>query len=84
MRDDSRLERDFLGELSIPEGRLYGIGTARAIENFPLAGRPLHPELIRAFGHVKLACAQTNRRLGVWKDDPRKADAIERACVRIG
>lgn len=83
MRDDSRLERDFLGELSIPEGRLYGIGTARAIENFPLAGRPPHPELIRAFGHVKLACAQTNRRLGEWKDDPRKADAIERACVEM-
>lgn len=80
MNDDNRIERDFLGELLIPGGALYGIHTARAIENFPLTGRSPHPELIRSYGQVKLACAQTNRGLGVWRDDPAKADAIERAC----
>ncbi len=79
-----RIERDFLGELAIPEGRLYGIHTARALENFPLSGRPPHTELVRAFGQVKLACAQTNRRLGSWKGDPQKAEAIERACLEMG
>ena len=75
-----RNERDMLGELSIPESKLYGIATARALVNFPLAGRPIHPELIRAYGEVKLACAQTNRALGTWSGDPLKSDAIERAC----
>jgi len=78
-----RKEHDFIGELAIPEGALYGIHTARAVENFPLAGRPVHPELVRAFGQVKLACAQANRRLGAWKKDSEKADAIERACVEM-
>ena len=61
-------------------GSLYGIHTERALENFPLAGRPVHPELVHAYGAVKLACARTNRALGAWADDPAKADAIERAC----
>ncbi|MGC9966830.1 MAG: aspartate ammonia-lyase [Syntrophobacteraceae bacterium] len=78
-----RTEHDFLGELLIPEGRLYGIHTARALENFPLTGRAIHPEFVCAFGQVKLACAQANRRLGVWKEDPEKADAIERACLEM-
>jgi aspartate ammonia-lyase len=83
MKTDLRTERDFLGELSVPGSKLYGIHTARALLNFPLTGRPPHPDLIRAYGQVKLACAQTNRDLGVWKDDPEKADAIERACFEM-
>ena len=75
-----RVERDLLGEREVPAGSLYGIHTVRALENFPLAGRPVHEELIRAYGTVKLACARTNRALGVWADDPAKADAIEQAC----
>ena len=45
----SRLEKDFLGEKQIPHDALWGIHTARAIENFPLTGRKVHPELIQAF-----------------------------------
>ena len=79
MNEAFRIERDSLGELAVPAGALHGIHTARALENFPLARRPVHPELARAYGTVKLACARTNRALGVWADDPAKADAIERA-----
>ncbi len=75
-----RLERDPLGEVAVPDDALWGAHTARAIANFPLSGRPVHRELVRAFGWVKLACARTNRELGAWADDPEKADAIERAC----
>jgi aspartate ammonia-lyase len=74
------MERDMIGEREVPASALYGIHTARAVENFPLAGRPVHSELVRAYGDVKLACALTNRALRTWKDDPAKADAIERAC----
>ena len=78
----SRLEKDFLGEKQIPHDALWGIHTARAIENFPLTGRKVHPELIQAFGEVKLACAQTNNLLGSWQDR-NKAEAIEKACFEM-
>ncbi len=78
-----RTETDHLGEKKIPSGALWGIHTARAVENFRLSGKPVHPELIKAYGEVKLASAQTNIRLGFWKEDPGKAAAIEQACSEM-
>jgi len=75
-----RVERDLMGEVRLPAGVLYGVHTARAVENFPLARRPVHPQLMPAYGAVKLACALANKRLGAWKSGPEKAAAIERAC----
>jgi len=83
MAEPFRTEHDMLGELSVPADALYGIHTARAIANFPLARRPCHPDLIRAYGMVKLACAVTNRALGAWADDAPKARAIEDACREL-
>ncbi|MFZ0829185.1 MAG: aspartate ammonia-lyase [Verrucomicrobiia bacterium] len=83
MNNAVRIERDFLGELPVPTAALHGIHTERALDNFPLARRPVHPELARAYGTVKLACALTNRSQGVWANDPAKADAIERACREL-
>ena len=76
--DKFRTEKDLLGEKPIPAGALYGIHTQRALENFPLSGRPVHPALIHAYGAVKLACARTNHELGWW--DEKKYQAIEGAC----
>ena len=59
-----RKEHDLLGERDVPAGALHGVYTERAIENFPLAHRPVHPALIHAYGAVKLACARTNHELG--------------------
>ena len=80
--DDARhrTEQDLIGPMQLPQELLYGIHTARAMENFFLAGRPVHPALVAAYGDVKLTCALTNRALGVWAEDPTKANAIERAC----
>jgi aspartate ammonia-lyase len=78
-----RLEHDLLGAREIAADALYGIHTVRALQNFPLAGRPVQEELIRAFGTVKLACARTNRALGAWADDPARAEAIEQACQEM-
>ena len=83
MSNAFRIERDFLGEMPIAESALHGIHTARAIDNFSIARRPVHPDLVRAYGTVKLACALTNRGLGVWADNSPKADAIERACREL-
>jgi aspartate ammonia-lyase len=81
--DQTRIERDLLGEVTVPAQCLHGAHTERALENFPLTGEPVHGELARAFGAVKLACALTNRTLGAWQGDDAKADAIERACREL-
>ena len=77
-----RRERDALGERDLAAGALHGIHTERALENFPLLGRPVHPALARAFGAVKRAALRTNRALGCW-DDPAKAEAMEQACREL-
>jgi aspartate ammonia-lyase len=78
----SRREKDLLGELEVDSGVRWGIHTARALENFPVAGRPIHPGLAQAFGAVKLAAVRTNRALG-YLDRADVADAIERACREL-
>ncbi|WP_107821363.1 aspartate ammonia-lyase [Mangrovibacterium marinum] len=78
----TRTEHDFLGELQIPADALYGIHTARAMQNFSLARRPVKPALVQAYGWVKLACFQINRELGYFEDD-EKARAIEQACREL-
>ncbi|MFT5504965.1 MAG: aspartate ammonia-lyase [Gammaproteobacteria bacterium] len=79
----SRTEIDSLGELSIPADALYGINTARALNNFPINGRKLGDEaaLVRAFGYLKKAAALANRDLGVLT--AQTADSISRACDEL-
>jgi len=76
-----RKEKDLLGERDVPADALYGIYTERAVENFPLARRPVHSSLIHAYGAVKLACARTNHELGWWEEE--KFKAIESACAEM-
>ncbi len=78
-----RTENDLIGSIQIPEDALWGIHTARAVENFNISGKNVHQELIKAYGEVKLACAQTNLQLGAWKDNKLKAEAIEKACYEM-
>ena len=78
---DCRKENDLLGERDVPVDALHGIYTERAIENFPLARRPVRSALIHAYGAVKLACARTNHELGSWDD--AKAQAIQTACEEM-
>ena len=59
---DFRTEKDFLGEKQVPIDAYYGVQTMRAVENFPITGVPVHPELIRALAHVKRAAAIANMR----------------------
>jgi len=77
-----RIETDLIGTREIPIDSMWGIHTERALENFQLSGRAVHPELVKAFGAVKLACFRTNRQLGHFPD-ALKADAIEQACAEM-
>jgi aspartate ammonia-lyase len=64
---DLRTESDLLGSREVPAQSLWGIHTLRAVENFPLSGRKIHPELIKAYGSVKHACFRTNLQLGFFR-----------------
>ena len=61
---DFRIERDSMGEVRVPAQAYYGAQTQRAVENFPISGWPLPPDLIHAIGLVKYAAGVANRDLG--------------------
>jgi aspartate ammonia-lyase len=82
-RNAMRTESDSLGQMAIPADALYGIHTARAMENFPFTQRHVPACFIRAYGTVKQACIQTAIDLGDWADDKPKADAILRAASEM-
>jgi aspartate ammonia-lyase len=78
-----RIEKDFLGEKTLPDDAYYGVQTLRGKENFTITGIPMskEPGFVRAFGYVKKAAAMANRDLGVL--DSKIADAIISACDRL-
>ena len=78
----TRTETDSMGQMTVPADALYGATTQRAVENFPVSGRPIPVEVIRAFALLKKACAETN--LELRKLDSKRAGAIVRACDEIG
>lgn len=59
-----RIESDSLGVMEVPDEAYYGIQTVRALENFPITGQGVHPEFIRALGHVKAASITANASIG--------------------
>jgi aspartate ammonia-lyase len=79
----TRTETDSLGSLEIPADAYWGIHTARALENFPIAKRPIsvYADLVTALAMVKQAAARANREIGVLP--PEKADLIDRAAQRV-
>ncbi|HEV8361818.1 MAG TPA: class II fumarate hydratase [Candidatus Thermoplasmatota archaeon] len=79
--NDSRVEKDSLGEVRVPADASWGAQTQRAVENFPILHQPLPANFVHALGLVKLACARVNRGLG--RLDPKLADAIERAAREV-
>ncbi len=64
-----RIERDSMGELQVPADALYGAQTQRAVDNFPISGKPLPRAVIRALGLIKGACARANTELGLLQPD---------------
>src|SRR5512141_2066528 len=77
----TRVERDTMGEMTVPASALYGAQTARAVQNFPISGLRAHPAFVDATVRVKLAAARANARLGLL---PRKkARAIEQAAREV-
>ena len=77
----TRVERDPLGELAVPATALYGIQTARAVQNFPISGIRALPIFVTATVWIKKAAALTHEQTG--RLDTRRAQAIVRAADEI-
>ena len=60
-----RTEKDSMGPMQVPTWALWGASTQRAVENFPVSGRTVPVEVVRAFGLLKAACAKVNQDLGL-------------------
>lgn len=76
-----RTEHDLIGERRIPQDAYYGIHTYRAVENFPVSGRRVHPELIKSLALVKQAAAEANLACGFLQ--PSIGRAIIQAASEI-
>lgn len=73
-----RTEQDKLGFMEIEDDTLYGIQTARAMENFNISRKKVNHQLIRAILITKKAAAMTHKELGSIEEE--KADYIIAAC----
>ena len=76
-----RTEKDSLGEMQVPDDALYGVHTARSLNNFNVASEVVPQQIIHGIVRLKWACAKANQALGLLPAD--KADAIVKACQRI-
>src|ERR1700741_1307684 len=74
----TRVEKDSMGEMSLPGWALYGASTQRAVLNFPISGYRFPRPFIRALGLIKSAAAQANHDLGLL-DNERSALIVQAA-----
>lgn len=81
MSNKVRLEHDSMGELQVPAEALWGAQTQRAVQNFPISGRPMPRGFIRALGLIKAAAAQVNAELGLLPKATAKA--VRKAALEV-
>src|SRR3954462_4370717 len=77
----ARVEKDSMGEMSVPESALYGASTQRAVLNFPISGQRFSRPFIRALGLIKWAAAKANQELGLL--DANRATAIAQTAEEV-
>jgi fumarate hydratase class II len=78
-----RIEKDTMGEVSVPSNAYYGAQTQRSIDNFKIAQdtNKMPKEIIKAFAYLKKAAAITNFEAGVLSED--KSKLIGQVCDEI-
>lgn len=78
-----RIERDFLGELEIPDDVYYGVQTMRALDNFKITGQKLDADFIVALAIVKKAAVRANTKTISGCMPEAVGAAIEQAADEI-
>ncbi|MEK6347359.1 MAG: aspartate ammonia-lyase [Burkholderia sp.] len=78
-----RTERDYVGDVTIPGDRLYGVNTVRGVDNLTVSPLNIahYPAFRDAFAQVKWAAALANRDNGVF--GAAQCDAIVQACREV-
>ncbi len=77
----ARMEKDTMGDVEVPADRYYGAQTARSLMNFDIGEDTMPRSVIRAFGILKQAAAETN--VGLGELDPGTGDLIVAACDEV-
>src|SRR6202034_2950179 len=68
----ARIESDSMGTIEVPANVYWGAQTQRSLLHFNIGRDTMPPELIRAFGILKKACALVNQDLGKLPADKAK------------
>jgi len=79
--NNTRIESDSMGEISVPTNKYWGAQTARSLHYFDIGQDTMPKELIHAFGVLKEAAALTNLELGKLSQD--KVDLIVQAAQEV-
>src|SRR6202049_3117741 len=77
----TRIESDSMGQIEVPANVYWGAQTQRSLLHFNIGRDTMPPELIRAFGILKKACALVNQDLGKLPAD--KARLIVQAADEV-
>src|SRR5438477_1323869 len=78
---DVRIERDSLGEISVPADRLWGAQTQRSLQYFSIGHDLMPREMIGAYAILKRAAAAANHKGG--RLDRKRRDLIVKVCDEI-
>lgn len=80
---ETRTERDYVGDVTIPGNKLYGVNTVRGVDNLTVSPLTVayHPQFRDAFAQVKWAAALANRDNDVVTEE--QCEAIVKACREI-
>jgi fumarate hydratase, class II len=77
----TRMESDSMGQIEVPANVYWGAQTQRSLLHFDIGRDIMPPELMRAFGILKKACALVNQDLGKLPAD--KAKLIVQAADEV-
>ena len=77
----TRIEKDSMGEVSVPIDALYGAQTQRAVNNFAISEQPMPAVFIKGLLILKLTAARANEKLECLST--AKASAIVNACQTL-
>lgn len=77
----TRIEKDTMGEIEVPENAYYGAQSARSLIHFDIGIEKMPRELIRAMGILKKGAAITNHELGLLPKE--KEELIIKAADEV-
>ncbi|MDR3618133.1 MAG: class II fumarate hydratase [Paludisphaera borealis] len=77
----TRIERDSMGEMSVPVEAYYGAQTERARRNFEIGALRFPRAFLRALGLIKKSAAKVNVELGLL--DPKLGELIQSAAQEV-